>query len=47
MERSVRGWQKRFYSLPPTPSPPAVRSFIAIIVGVEGGWAMAEINRRK
>ena len=26
---------------------PVVRSFVAIIMGVEGGWTIAETNRRK
>jgi len=47
MERTVRRRYTKFCPLPPTPGPPMVGSLIAIIIGVEGGWAMAETNRRK
>ena len=47
MERLLHGQQTRFYSLPPMPSPLVVGSLVAIIVGVKGGWLIAETNRWK
>ena len=47
MERTVRRQQTRFCPLPPASAPLVVGSLVAIMIGVEGGWVMAETNRRK